>query len=72
LKEQLETKSPVKPTWSEKKTVLSTISESSLNFLSDNLKKTLKNLVQSGRKAVSIFELPETQFEKNNPGQNCL
>jgi len=45
-------------------TVLSTFLESSLNFLSDNLKKTLQNFVQSGRKAVSKFELPETQFEK--------
>jgi len=25
--------------------------------------KTIQNLVQSGRKAVSKFELPETQFE---------
>jgi len=44
-------------------TVLSTFLESSLNFLSNNLKKALQNLVQSGRKAVSKFELPETQFE---------
>jgi len=26
--------------------------------------KTLQNLVQSGKKAVSKFELPETQFER--------
>jgi len=58
------TKLPVKPTWSEKITVLSTFLESSLNFLSNNLKKTLENLVQSVRKAVSKFERPETQFEK--------
>jgi len=47
----------------EKITVLSTFLESSLNFLSKNLKKTLQDLVQSGRKVVSKFELPETQFE---------
>jgi len=34
-------------------TVLCTFLESSLNFLLNNLKKTLQNLVQSGRKAVS-------------------
>jgi len=44
--------------------VLSTFLESSLNFLFDNLKKTLHNLVQSGRKTVLKFELPKTQFEK--------
>jgi len=46
-------------------TVLSTFLESSLNFLSDILKK-LQTLVQSGRKAVSKFELPETQFERTD------
>jgi len=44
--------------------VLSPVLGSSLNFLSDNLKKTLKNLVQSERKPMSKFEMPETQFEK--------
>jgi len=34
------TKSPVKPTWSDKLTVLSTFLESSLNFLSNNRKAT--------------------------------
>jgi len=38
LKGQWETKSPVKPTWSKKMTVLSTFLESSLNFLSNNMK----------------------------------
>jgi len=42
--------------------VLSTFLESSLNFLINNLKKTLQNLVQSERKAESKFELSETQF----------
>jgi len=37
LKGHSETKSPVKPTWCEKMTVLSTFLESSLNFLSNNL-----------------------------------
>jgi len=41
-----------------------TFLESSLDFLFNNLKKTLQDLVQSGRKAVSKFELPETQFER--------
>jgi len=51
LKGQLGRKSPVEPTWSEKMTVLSTFLEFSLNFLFNNLKKIVQNLVQSGRKA---------------------
>jgi len=43
--------------------VLSKFLECSFNFLSNNI-KTLQNLVQSGRKAVYKFELPETQFER--------
>jgi len=39
LKGQSVTKSRVKPTWSDKMTVLSTFSESSLNFPSNNLEK---------------------------------
>jgi len=42
LKGQSETKSPVKLTWSDKVTVLRTFLESSLNFLSNNLKNTTK------------------------------
>jgi len=42
LKEQAETKSPVKPTWTEKMTVVSTFLASLLNFLSSNLKNTSK------------------------------
>jgi len=42
LKEQSGTKSPVKPTWSEKMSVLSTFLESSLKFLFNNLKNTSK------------------------------
>jgi len=42
LKKQSESKSPVKPTWREKMTVLSTFLKSSLNFLSNNLKKHYK------------------------------
>jgi len=52
-------------------TVLSTFLETSLNFLSNNLKKTLQNLVQSERKVVSKFELSEIQFE-DSQRQNCL
>jgi len=42
LKRQSGTKSPVKPTWSKKMSVLRTFLESSLNFLFNNLKKDLK------------------------------
>jgi len=42
LKRQSRTKSTVKLTWSEKMTILSTFLESSLNFLSNNLKKHYK------------------------------
>jgi len=45
-------------------TLLSTFSESPLNFLSNNLKKHFKNLVQSERNAVSKFQLPERLFER--------
>jgi len=55
LKEQSGRKSPVKPTWSEKMTVLSTFLESQLNFLSNNRKKTLKNLVVRERSCVKIL-----------------
>jgi len=59
------TKSPIKPTWSEKMTVLSTFLKSSLNFLSNNLKNTTKfGKKKKVRKAVSKFELTETQFER--------
>jgi len=49
--------------WTEKMTVLRTFLEFSLNFLSNNL-ETLQNLVQTGRKAGSKFELPVIQFER--------
>jgi len=39
---QSETKSAIKPTCSEKMTVLSTFLKSSLNFLSNNLKNSKK------------------------------
>jgi len=39
LKGQSGKKLPVKPTWSEKMTILSTFLESSLNFLSNRLQK---------------------------------
>jgi len=48
LKGQSGTKLLVKPTWSEKMTVLRKVLESSLNFLSNNLTIRTK-LVQSGR-----------------------
>jgi len=44
--------------------VLSTFLESFLNSLSNNIKKTLQHFVQSVRKAMSNFELPETQFDR--------
>jgi len=55
---------PEKSTWSQKMIVLSTFLEFSLNFLFKNEKKHYENLVPSGGKAVSKFELPETQFER--------
>jgi len=61
LKGQSGTKSPVKPTWSEKITVLSSFSKSSLNFLSNNKTKHYK--IWYSQKVVLKFELPETQFE---------
>jgi len=62
LKEQSGTKFPVKPTWSKKITILSTFLKFSLNFLSNNPKNTSK--LGTGRKEVSKFEHPETQFEE--------
>jgi len=64
LKGQSVKKSLVKPTWSKKITVLTTFLESLLKILSNNLKKTLQNLVQSGRKAVLKFKLLKTKFER--------
>jgi len=64
LKKQSETKLIIKPTWSEKMTVLSTFLKSLSNFLFNNRKKTLENFIKSERKAVSKFEMPETQFER--------
>jgi len=64
LKEQSRTKSLVKAAWSEKMTVLSPFLESSLNFLFNNLTKTVPKLIQSGRKAVSKVKLPKTQFDR--------
>jgi len=42
LKRHSGTKSPVKPTWSEKMTILSTFLKFLLNFLSNNVKNTSK------------------------------
>jgi len=42
LKGQSGIKSPVKPTWSKKMTVLSTFLESSLTFLFNNVKNSTK------------------------------
>jgi len=47
---QAERKSPEKPTWSEKMTVLSTFLEFSLNFLSNNFKKDYKIWYSQGEK----------------------
>jgi len=45
-------------------TVLSTFLESSLNFLSNNLKKHYEIWYSQREKRLSMFELPETQFER--------
>jgi len=55
LKGQSETKWPVKLTWSEKMTVLTTFLESSLNFLSNNLKKHYKIWYSQGKKRCQGF-----------------
>jgi len=67
LKGQSGTKSPVKPTWRKKMTLLNAFLESLLNFLSNNLKNTTKFGTvreKSGVKIVncqkhSICNLPE-------------
>jgi len=58
------TKSPVKPTWSEKITVLSTFLKSSFNSQSNNLKKHYKISYSQDEKRLSKFELTETKFER--------
>jgi len=66
--ERTETKSPVKPTWSKKITVLSTFLESSLNFLSNNMEDTTKFGTvreKSGVKFLNYHSLKEQR-------QNCL
>jgi len=60
LNRQSGTKSLVKPTCNEKMTVLSTFLESSLNFLSNDI----KNATKSGKVSEKSSELPETQFER--------
>jgi len=50
FKGQSEIKSLVKPTWSEKITILSTFLESSLNFLFNNLKKHYNIWYSQGEK----------------------
>jgi len=50
LKGQSGTKSRVKPTWSDKMTVLSTFLESSLNFPSNDTKKHSKIRYSQGEK----------------------
>jgi len=61
LKGQL--RSLVKPTWSEKMTVLSTFLEFLLNFLFNNLEKHYKI---SGRKVVSKYELPKQNWKRQS------
>jgi len=50
LKGQSGTKSPLKSTWSEKMTVLSTFLESPLNFLYNDIKKSYKIWYSQGEK----------------------
>jgi len=54
LKRQSGTKLPVKLTWSKKMSVLSTFLESSLNFLSNNLKNTVKLDIVSEKSGVKV------------------
>jgi len=65
LKRQSGTKLLVKPTWKEKMTFLSTFLESSLKFLSNNLKNTTKFGTvseKSGQKR-SLKRQPRTQLQ---------
>jgi len=59
LKGQSTGKSPVKPNWSGKTTVLSTFLESLLNFLSNAPKKNTTIFSTVRENAVSKFQLPE-------------
>jgi len=52
--------------------VLSTFLESSLNFLSNNLKKYFQNLVQSGRKVVSKTERQKDSLKKQSRTKSTI
>jgi len=72
LKGQSGTKSPVKPTWSEKMTVLNTFLESSLNFLLNNLKKHYKIWYSQGESSIKARTVRNTIFViywSNFPGE---
>jgi len=71
LRGQSGTKLPVKPTWSEKMTVLSTVLESSLNFLPNNLKNTTKFCTVREKSCIKIWT-DTNKVWKDNQGQNGL
>jgi len=54
FEKQTGTKLPVKPTWSGKMTVLSTFLESSLSFLSNNIKNTQLSTVSEESQSSSL------------------
>jgi len=60
------TKSPVKPTWSEKTTGLSTILEPLLNFLSNNLKKHYKIWYSQGKKRCQNLNYQKHSFKEQS------
>jgi len=66
LKEQSQTKLPVKPTWSKKMIVLSTFSEFPLNFLSDNLKKHYKIWYSQGEKRCQILNCQKHSLKEQS------
>jgi len=67
LKGQLGRKSPVKPTWSQKITILGTFLESSLNFLSNNIKKYYKIGYSQGEKLYQCLSY-QKDSSKRQPG----
>jgi len=65
-KEQSETKLPVKPTWSEKISILSNVLESLLNFLSNNLKKHYKVWYSEGEKRCQSLNCQKHSFKEQS------
>jgi len=59
-------KSPVKPSWVYKMTVLSPFLESSLNFLSNNVKKLYKTWYSQGKKQCQMFNCQKHSLKEHS------